>query len=67
MSGGDILYCCWGEVGLGGWCEIGGWINLHETCQGGIPCDSNSDCLGALISNLALRETKTWGEGFEDG
>ena len=63
------VYCIvvGGEVGLGGWCGIGGWINLRECCQGGIPCDSNGYCFGALISNLVAIETKTWGEGFENG
>ena len=64
---GGILYCCWGRSGFGGWCGIGGWINLLECCQGGIPCDCNGDGFGAHISNLVATETKTWGDGLEAG
>ena len=52
-------------MGFGGWCGIGGWINLQEVCQGGVACDSNSDCFGALVSNLVVLETKTWGKGLK--
>ena len=63
------VYCIvvGGKSGFGGWGGIGGWINLLEVCQGDVPCYCNGYCLGALISNLVVTETKTWGEGLEDG
>ena len=64
---GGILYCCWGRSGFGGWCGIGGWINLLECCEGGVARNGNGYCLGALVSNIVATETKTWGEGFEEG
>ena len=50
-----------GEVGLGGWGGIGGWINLLEGCESSVAGDGNGDCLCPLISNLITDETKTWG------
>ena len=49
-------------MGLGGWCGIGGWINLLELCEGSIARNGNCEGFGALGSNIVAVETKTWGE-----
>ena len=59
--GGGYCIVVGEEVGLGGWCGIGGWIILLEFCQGGIARNGNGDCFGAHVSNLVATETKTWG------